>query len=269
MPFRKARRVFKKKPLLASAPKRSLKAAVNTAKVRNLKRIVKSVMHKQQETKMVMNTTVADAVNIPGAGLTSGGLGVVSAVVPVISQGVTESARIGNKVRVVSLKLRYSLNALPSTVAGGLNPFDSLPFFVKVVVYRHRYNLGDSSPDALVDTGATNTNFSNAVDTYFRSYNKDEYIIAYSKIHKLQPAKQLTATGFLNNSIDPRFTSFLIRTANIKLPKYLIFNDTNTTPTNAGWWVGFAVCNADGSAITGSQTRCTVNAESRLYFQDD
>lgn len=269
MAFRKARRTYKKKPLMAAAPKRTIKAAVNKAKVNNLKRIVKSVMHKEQETKMVMKLDVADAINIPGAGLTSGGLGVISAVVPVVSQGITESSRIGNKIRVAGLKLRYSLNALPSTVAGGINPFDSLPFFVKVIVYRHRYNLGDSSPDAIVDTGATNTNFSNVVDTYFRSYNKDEYLIAYSKIHKMQPAKQLTATGFLNNAIDPRFTSFLVRTAKIKLPKYLNFNDALSTPTNAGWWVGFAVCNADGSAITGSQTRCTVNAESTLYFQDD
>lgn len=267
--FGKMNRKYRKKPLTATAPKGAVRSAVNKAKVNNIKKIVRSVLKKRTEVKMVMKTDVADAVNIPGAGLTSGGLGVISPVVPVVSQGTTESARIGNKIKVVALKLRYSLNALPSTVAGGINPFDSLPFLVKVIVYRHKYNMGDSSPDAIIDVGTTNTNLSNSVDTFFRSFNRDEYTIAYAKTHKLQPAKQLTATGFLNNSIDPRYTSFLIRSCKIKLPAYLNFNDTNTTATNAGWWVGFAVCNADGSAITGAQTRCTVNAESSLFFTDD
>lgn len=271
MAFPKARRVYKKKPLLAAAPKRAIKAAVNTAKVRNLKRIVRSVMSKTQEIKMTPLLTVADATNIPGAGLTSGGLGVLSQVVPVVAQGTTQIARIGNKIKPVKLQVRYTINALPTTVAGGTNPFRGLPFFVKVVVYRHRYNRGDSSPDALMESGTGSSALGNAVDTYFRPFNKGEYEIAYSKLHKMSPARHLDATyGLIEpNSQDPKLTSFIVRRFNCKVPKSILFNDTNTQPTNVNWYIGFALCNVDGSAITGSQTRATVNCESYLYFRDD
>lgn len=261
------KRINKRMPKKA-APKRAVKKAISKARVSNLKRIIKSVVNKDLEDKMVQNLTVVEKANIPGAGLTSTGLGVLSPVSILLSQGTNESARIGNKVTVKKMFLRYSLYALPSTEAAGVNPFRGLPFLVRVVVYRHRYNKGDSSPDALIDLGSTNTFLNGDIDTYFRPYNKDEYSVVYSKTHKLQPVRHLGTTAYAEVDTDPKATSFIIRNIPLKAPKTLIFNDNNNQPTNYNYYVGFSVCNVDGSAITTSQTRCTVNAESTLYFQD-
>lgn len=266
------RKQFKRKSrLTAATPKKVVKNAVNKVKVNNIKKIVKSVMNKNMETKMCPLLTIADAVNVPGAGLSSGGLGVLSQIVPVVSQGTTEIARIGNKIRPVRLSVRYTINALPTTVAGGTNPFRGLPFFVKVIVYRHKYNRGDSSPDALMEAGTTSATLGSSVDTYFRPYNREEYDIAYSKIHKMAAARHLDTTfGLIEPNSQPiSMPSFVVRKFNCKMPKVLTFNDANTQPTNSNWYIGFALCNVDGSAITGSQTRATVNCESYLYFQDD
>lgn len=273
MVLKKSRNYSKmaKKAIGVRSPKKAIKKAVSKAKYNNIANIVKRVVHKEQETKMCPLLTIADAVNIPGAGLTSGGLGVLSQIVPVVSQGTTEITRIGNKIRPVRLSVRYTITALPTTVAGGINPFRGLPFFVKVIVYRHRYNRGDSSPDALMEAGTTSATLGSSVDTYFRPYNREEYEIAYSKIHKMAAARHLDTTfGLIEPNSQPiSMPSFVVRKFNCKMPKVLTFNDANTQPTNSNWYIGFALCNVDGSAITGSQTRATVNCESYLYFQDD
>lgn len=269
MVFRKiGKRTFRKRPLRPTASKKAVRGAVNRVKVNNIKRIVKAVVNKNIEDKMVQNQSLIEKANIPGAGLTSAGLGVLSPVSILLSQGTNESARIGNKVTVKKLLLRYSIYALPSTEAAGVNPFRGLPFMVRVVVYRHRYNMGDSSPDALIDNGSTNTFLNGDVDTYFRPYNKDEYSIVYSKTHKLQPIRHLGTTAYAEVNQDTKATSFIIRNISLKAPKTLIFNDNNNQPTNYNYYIGFSVCNVDGSAITNVQTRATVNAESMLYFQD-
>lgn len=281
MAFRKTRRVSKKKPLLATAPKRVLKAAVNSAKVRNIKRIVKSVMRKDQEVKKVYNTDIANSLSIPGAGVDFGpqtmGFTTVS-LIPNPNIGTSSAARVGNQITPVRLNVRYSLMAKPSTdstsAGGNTNPFVCLPFFVKVVVYRHRYSTSDSSPLGIINDGATSGNLTSSVDSFFRPYNRDEFIIAYSKIHKLTPQRhQLSGVAGVNltgQSQDPYTTSYAMRSFNLKLPKHLLYNDNASAyPTNAAWYASVAVCNADGTAITAIQSRVVFNCESYLMFTDD
>lgn len=235
---------------------------------KSLEKAVQKIINKEVEDKCIQNQALIEKANVPGAGLTSGGLGVLSPISILLSQGTNEASRIGNRVTVKKFLLRYSIYATPSTEAAGVNPFRGLPFMVRVVVYRHRYNMGDSSPDALIDNGSSNTFLNGDVDTYFRPYNKDEYSVVYSATHTLQPIRHLGATAYAEVNQDMKATSFIIRKVSLKMPKTLIFNDNNNQPTNYNYYVGFSVCNVDGSAITNAQTRATVNAESQLYFQD-
>lgn len=271
MAFKGRRRVAKKVPSMSTPMKKVVKKSVAKAKYKQLAKVIKSVVHKEQETKLVSKLDVAEILNIPAAGLSTTGAGVISALVPLVTVGTGANQRIGNKIRPTKLSVRYCLNALPTTVAGGINPFRGLPFMVKVIVYKHKYNRGDNDPSAIMETGNVNFPLTNVVDTYFRPYNKGEYDIAYSAMHKLSACRHNDSTfGLIEpNSQDSKITSFIIRKFDIKLPKTITFNDGNTTPTNFGWWIGFAVCNVDGSTITTSQYRATVNCESFLYFQDD
>lgn len=275
MAFKGRRRVAKpsKVPKMGTSMKKVVKKAINKAKYRQLAKVIKHVVHKEQETKLVSNLSVAEIINIPGAGLNTSTLGYLNALTPVVSVGTAANQRIGNRIRPVKLSFRYTINALPTTDAGSvsnINPFRGLPFFVKVIVYRHKYNRGDNDPSAIMETGGTNFPLTNVVDTYFRPYNRDEYEIAYSALHKLSACRHITASvGYTDNSNDAKMTSFIVRKASIKMPKQITFNDSNTQPTNLNWWIGFAVCNVDGSTISTSQYRATVNCESFLYFQDD
>lgn len=253
---------YKKKAMNKPKPKA---ASAGTAKIA---RVVKKIVDSKIEDKLIINSSVMQAVNVPSAGLSSGGLGALSPITSTISQGTGESGRVGNKVFAKKLFIRYTLNALPTTEAGFTNPFRGLPFFVRVVVYRHRYNLGDSSPDALINFNNSAVNLDNSVDTYFRPYNRDEYQILYSATHKMSACRHLGATSFTDIQQDSKMTSFIVRKVAISVPKVMRFNDNNSTPTNFNAYIGVAVCNVDGSVISSSQTRCTANVESNLYFQD-
>lgn len=274
MAFKGRRRVGmkSKKTTGVRSHKSAVKKAIRQVKMKQFARMVKKVVHKEQETKLVSNLTVCDLTNIPGAGVSTAGNGVISSITPLVVQGTAQNHRIGNKIRPVKLSLRYAIYGLPTTVAGGTNPFRGLPFLVKVVVYRHRYNKGDSSPDAILDGGGTNYPLANVTDAYFRPFNRGEYEIAYSATHKMEAARHLDATYGLiepNSLGSSNYTSFIIRKCNIKVPKQILFNDNGSTPSNLNWWVAFSVCNIDSSAITSAQVRASVNAESFLFFQDD
>lgn len=270
--FKGRRRVVNSKskvPAMKTSMKKTIRKAVAKAKYKQLAKVIKQVVHKEQETKLVSKLDVAEILNIPAAGLSTTGAGQISALVPLVTTGTASNQRIGNKIRPVKLSVRYCINALQTTAAASINPFRGLPFFVKVIVYKHKYNRGDNDPSAIMETGGVNFPLTNVVDTYFRPYNRGEYDIAYSALHKMAPIRHFDGTNYFADGQDNKMTSVIVRKFNIKLPKQITFNDGNTTPTNLGWWIGFAVCNVDGSTISTSQYRATVNCESFLYFQDD
>lgn len=274
--FRGRRRVSKK--LLASPTKKTIKGAVNSAKVRNLKKIVRSVIKKDSEVKKVYDTGLATNLSIPGEGVNFGpqtnGF-TTNSLIPNPAIGTSSAARIGNRVTPKRLNVRYSLYAAPTTQAdstgGNPNPFQGLPFLVKVVVYCKRFSTSVSDPTGIINDGATSGNLTGAVDTFFRPYNRDEFKIAYSAVHKMCASRHNgTAVAFTPASQDQRTQSYVVRSFNLKLPAHLIYNDNASAyPTNAAWYASVAVCNVDGSVISTTQSRVRFNCESYLMFTDD
>lgn len=263
MPARKAGG-YKKGGVLYQGPTIPKAVRLQRKEVAN---IAKAVVKRDKEVKRVVNAGIFDSANIPGSGIDGGSNGLVQAIIPLCTQGTGESNREGNVINVKKFNLRYSLNAL-STNVSGLNPYPGLPFYVKVVVYRHKFNIGDSSPTALVDLNNTSGAFTSAVDTLFRDLNTDEYYIAHSAKYLMCPPRHLSATVQEAASMPPECKSMIIKNVKIKLPTKLTFNDTGSTPTNAGWWLAVGVVNVDSSAISTSSVRCTINAESYLDFTD-
>lgn len=267
MPARKAGG-YKRKGVLYAGP--TMPKAIKQAQKKEIVKIAKKAVANQAEVKEVVNTDVMNKTNIPGAGLRStSGYGQFAGVIPLVSQGTTESTRVGNIINVKNLSVRYTLKALPTTVSGGSNPYQGVPFLVRVVIYRHKFNIGDSSPDALIDTNASATYLSSDLDTYFRKYNKDEYFVAYSKTHRMSAPSHNNGTTTDTVNQDPKSSAIVIRSCKVRLPKKLTFNDAANTPTNAGWWIGIAVVNTDESAIPATTAvRCTANVESILQYTD-
>lgn len=264
MDSRKSSRKSSKK----SSKKPSSKIPVKSVKtVAEVASIAKKVVEKNEITKTVMNLTVMNKVNIPGAGLNGSTEGQFAAIIPLITQGSGEDNRQGNVIHVKSFKIRYSIRALLTNV-GGNNAYNGVPFLVRVVVYRHKYNIGDNSPANLIDVNNTSSALTGDLDTYFRPYNKDEYMIGYSKTHRMSAAAHFDGTNITPSNQDPKSSSFVFKTTEISLPKKLYFNDTLTTPTNAGWYIGFSVCNTDEADIPATSFRATANVESILEFYD-
>lgn len=269
-----------KKSLRATPMKKTVAKAVNRVKVNNLKRIVKSVIANDAEVKKVYNTTLADNLNVMGSGLTYGltpNKGFITAsLIPNPAIAATSQGRIGNKINVKSLNVRYSLYSLPSTEAAYTNPFICLPFLVKVVVYRARYDTSDPDTSYLINDGSTSGTLTDSPDTFFRPYNRDQYIIGYSKVHKLQPPRHIIGNpatvpqNITGQSQDPRIASYIVRSINLKMPKHLLYNDNSSAyPTNASWYMAVAMCNVDGTAVSTTQTRFKINVESYLSFTDE
>lgn len=261
--------------------KKAVSKAVSAVKTANLKRIIRSVV--APEVKCVSNLLVATKQLVYGSGLSysagapNQGWVSLSGIIPQVSLGNTVDTRVGNRITPKRLNVRYSIYANPSTEVGStalpggnINPYYGLPLRVKVIVYRHRFAIDEPSQAGIIQAGSTQADLSSDIDTFFRPYNKDEYIIKYSKMFKLQnPRHNLTGTSFTGQNQDPYAKSMVIRQISMKLPK-LRFNDATTTNANQQYYIAFAVCNEDSSVITaGSQSRITVNVESHLYFTDD
>lgn len=271
-----------KQVIVNKANKKVVAKAVNKQNTSNISKIVRSVLRKDEEVKMVSNTTITPTKGqlVYGAGLSyaaaapNQGWVSLTGLIPPLAIGNTSDTRIGNKINPKGLTVRYSIYANPSTQADStgpiVNPFIGLPFRVKVIVFRHRFAIDEPSQVGIINNGAVNADLSDNIDTFFRPYNKDEYIIAYTKMYKMQPPRHLMtgSTSYTGQSQDSYAKSMVIKSINLRLPK-LRYNDATTTASNSQWYLAFAVCNEDSSAITaGSQSRITVNVESHMRYTD-
>lgn len=266
--FQKGVRIFPAKP----------PAPVLTKPV---KKAINRMISRTEEVKWAPNLTLADRVVVGGMGLRyngttnlngwSSGPSQINGILPLIPQGVSESDRVGNKIRVKNFKVKFSLKADPTTDASSTvnyNPFRGVPFLVRVIVYRHRYADDDYSQNNILQAGSTSLDLSGNVDDYFKPYNKDEYKIYYSKQFQMIASTHSNVNGVIADNTLSGKQSYITRTCNIKIPKILRYNDNTTVATNAGMYMAVAVCNTDGTAIANTQHRVTVNAESYLSFTD-
>lgn len=275
------------KKLKVSASKQQKSNAVEKVKVNNIKKIVKSVLKKNNELKFQIQGFLADKVPVYGSGLNYNGTTLLNGwvsgpsnpygIIPALSQGTGQGDRIGIKVMPKSMYLRYSVQAMSTTdsTTGVLNtnPFKGVPFRVRVIVFRHKYAIDDFAQSNICEIGNGNASLGSDIDTYFRPYNKAEYTIVYSKTHRMSAIRHISGAGgatVTTENTPQNGVPFAIAKVNIPLPKTLLYNDTvvSNYPTNQNYFLAFAVVNEDSSVITTTQQRITISAETGLYFYD-
>lgn len=238
------------------------------ASTKRIQAVVKRELGKEIETKCAPLYTLADQLNVYGAGLNPGlGLGWVSAnLIPPISSGTGDGQRVGNKVRVKGLYFNYTIraNAVMAT-----NNFTGSPFMCRVIIYKQRYATDDSSPLQMLDSGNSAQNFGSTPDDYIKPYNKKMFQIFYSKQYLMQPIRTEITTPISTENVANGTVTFASRRVRVKIPyKTLLYADTTTLPTNAGLYAAVVVCNADGIVVNSTSTRVMLNAESLLYYTD-
>lgn len=287
MPSKGTRRVYARK-LKVTASKKQKSNAVEQVRVKNIKKIVKSVMKNNNERKFALQGFLADKVPVYGSGLNYNGTTLLNGwcsgpsngfgIIPSISQGSGQADRIGIKINPKSMYLRYSVQAMSTTdsTTGVLNtnPFKGVPFRVRVIVFRHKYAIDDFAQSNICEVGNGNASLGSDIDTYFRPYNKAEYTVVYSKTHRMSAIRHISGAGgatVTTENTPQNGLPFVIGKAYIPLPKTLLYNDTVVTnyPTNQNYFMAVAVVNEDSSIISTTQQRITISAETGLYFYDN
>lgn len=255
----------------ALSPKKSssngikvMKPVINSA----LKQYVNKIVNATEETKFMTNS-LAYKSNITGTGFnTTGPIGFNTAfnIIPVVSQGVAQGNRVGNRISPVGkLLIRGSLLALPTSAT--TNPCANLPFYVRVVVWRHKASMTTVTNSDILDDNITigGVGFAGTIDDLMLPYNKDKYIIGASRTFALQPNSTVGTYSSENLSRYPISKMFKMY---IDLPKHLNYNDTSADPSNARWYLSAGVVNFDSSSLVTSNIRCNLTAEAVLQFKD-
>lgn len=247
--------------------------AAKPAKVsKTVKRAINRAINNQLETKIAVKE-IFNRIAVPGAGLDTAntlGLGYPLGIIPNIPRGTDDASRTGEVVHAKRLVLKYSIRARDITAAAGNNAFKQ-PFMVRMIVFNHRFAMDEASATNILDKGATTGNLDSSPDSWLEPYNKKEYRIWYSKTFKLAPFVNASAgTGVLSTleNIPNGYQYFVAGKRSIKIPKKLMYNNAATLPTNSMPQLCFAVCNVDGTPMTGTSFRCEVNVESQLYYTD-
>jgi len=269
-----------------TVPKRQVKNLVEKQRVKNIKKIVKNVLKKNNELKIVQQIGLADNELIRGTGLLYDGVANLrgwcsgvsnpAGIIPAVPNGTGEGQKIGNKIYPKNLILKYFVRALPTTDAttGALNtnPYKGVPFRVRVIVFRHKYSIDDYGQTNILQNGNAATSFGSGIDNFFRPYNKDEYTIVYSKTIKMAACTHLSGAAGATVTTENTplgATSFYSATAKLPLPKTLRYNDGIDAATNQGYFMAICLCNEDGQADSaGAYKRIQLNAETNMTYYD-
>lgn len=251
------RRAFAKKVYKKRVPTRAIKAVVNKALKRNI------------ELKHAPLYTLADQVQVTGAGLNTGSsLGYCPnvSIIPPVTQGTGDGQRVGNIIHPKKLTLRYTLRA---GAINSSNNFTATPFLARVIVFKHRYAIDDNSQLLLLDSGNGAQNLGSTPDDWTKPYNRKEFEILYSKQFLMQPIRNELTTPISSENVANGTKTFVSRVVSLPIKnRYYVYSDTNTTPSNAGYFVAFCVCNCDGTVVLSTSTRMMVNCETVLSYTD-
>lgn len=207
---------------------------------------VKKIVHKMAENKSWERVGVNVALNGAVSGSTSVDPTCLNCL-PWLSQGIGQSGRIGNRVRLVKNVFKGIINLLPS---GGSATYQA-PVWVKVYVF---------SPKAFTNfTGDMgNANWKqffqvNNADTGFYGNTLDMLQNVNTELFTLHTTRtfQLNASVLFGNGIYQGASGQYTHKFTIDLAKYVkdlrYDDDSSTRPTNKNLLIAFQTCYADGT----------------------
>lgn len=206
-----------------------------------LKHYIKKAIARSEETKFLQPLTVSNLLIAPYDG-TSQLCTVINLTTGLqCAQGTGQGDRIGDEINITSLMFRGFVN-----YANGGSGAQNLPIFIKMVVGRLKSGYAQPTNFSnLFQNGSSTTNPTNLPIDIIRNFNKDSWIIYTQKVFKLGFADPAAASGNNDFSQCKMFKMSLAK--HIHRLKY---SDAGTNPTNAGLYVWFLMCNANGNAMT-------------------
>lgn len=263
------KRVYRKKPSMAKKTTASSTSSFNSR--------VMSVIKRNSEKKLKIFNLI-NTGNVPGSGVkfdtgsgdTGPHTGIVVAPLSLmaLAQSTAQDGRIGNKIGNVYLNIRgfvHSLNYNDTT-----NPSAS-PYEVHVLAYKNKHDrAGDFTR---LKQGLNNTleEISGSAMSSLRPFNKDEYIIKFHKIMKLNANPEVATSAAGSMLVNPQVgQNPAMRRFSYRVPvaKNLIFRDDENVPQNDWVHIAVYVVNGDGDELARSIERCQVQMDGYITYTD-
>lgn len=193
---------------------------------------------------------------------------IASRLVPLVTQGIGKSQRIGTEIIVKSAMIKGYVN---------LRDYNSLtnPYVAPMYVKMWLVSSKETNSGILADTQISTTFFDinnsnlgfqgNMLDMLFR-INKERWVLHATKTVKLgfanvQPA---AATGISDNS--PFSAPFQFNFG--KLLGKLKYEDSGTTPTNKNMWLVYSCARADGTSGNSSSDFAEIHYVQSYVYTD-
>lgn len=257
-------RMYKSKP--KSKPVKRRRRYVKPSK--NLKKVVKQIIHEQVETKQGFHERSTASYN---SGINS--TGDATRVLPNISQGTTDNARIGDQIRAQSLSIKGAVVYNPST--GQYGTFANARLGVRLMVVQPRLysNLDDVQNNAatwtayLLRKGGSTSAFTGVLSDLWSPINTDGIIKYYDKVFYLDAPYQATAVGSVLMGKSTKLFSISMKLKN-KLLKYDANVSGGVQPTNYAPVVLLGYAHMDGSAADTLTTAVQLTYDTIMNFED-
>lgn len=272
-----ARRNYRKRTAKKTSTRKSSRRPAVSKSVRTY---VKRTIHKMAENK-----TIGSSLNLPGNPTNAASSGwVVNNVYPlafndttlICSQNVSQSGRIGNKVRIMKAQVKYILTPAPYNAT--TNSFPA-PTEIRVFIFSFKnqpvegVNGSINQFNGIFQNGSGSYTFTNTLADQIANFNTDYINVYYDKKHKLGYA----AYEGSGSSVASQYYQNNDHKLNVKntinctkyLSKQYIWNDTALSPTNGKQvYIAFIPSLAQGNTIGSTQQLFNIWYDMKIDFED-
>lgn len=238
MPYSKKRKYSKKRNYKSKRAYK--KSRVSTT----VKRYVKREIHRQVENK-IQDVQLEDAV--VDVVITDGD---VRNLIPLVAQGTNQQTRVGNRIRVMSLRMKLHIRAYLQAASIG-------PIYFDVYIFKFRPSMFGGGPPAAVDMQLFLQDGSSAVQytglsplSGLRKINTDYFTQCIKRRVALFNPSNSTSQIAVTSSMAPAITLTFDLTQHVK--KLLIFDDNATSVQNDNLYIaigGTPMSNDNVSAV--------------------
>lgn len=188
-----------------------------------------------------------------------------------ISQGVGQGQRIGNKIKIKKLTLKGIIHPKPFESTTNNQP---IPYQVKFwFFYDKEYPTDVPSPSTdFFQFGNTVTGFVNDLTDMFAPINTDKYKVLGTRTFKVGPASN-TAAGsantfsYVSNNDFKWNCNFSIDLTKM-VPKVYTFRDNNANSTTRGLYWLATVVSSTGSQLSATQIPLQMSYVHNLVYED-
>lgn len=256
-------------------PVKSDKLTLTKADLKVVRNEVVKEIHKETESKTAYPATANNVQILPYGVANPHGSTVIdfSPLWNSITQGTQNGSRIGDEIRVQSLKFRGYVN-FDSSTANDENYLKN-PLYLKMIILRRKDSqtnpcfYGTTGINDLLMNGPSATFPTSTPSDMWRYFNKDTYRVYKTQVFKLGPAAT-SNTPSDSNQYNNDF--HLSQHFNIDLSSHvdvIKYQPGMTTAQNVAMFAIFLVCFANGAPVSALARPCVeIHYDIEMKYED-